>query len=83
MNTETESNFNLFVSFIQRIVKQNKLSLTFTKNTIFPHKTVCFLSNLYNALKLKSMFFYPTNTKLKPRISSSQTSTFLSPIYCT
>ena len=51
MNLETDSRISLLVTFIQRFVTQNKLSLIFTKTLLFPHKTAYFSNNSHNAYK--------------------------------
>ena len=50
MNLETEVKIKLLVTFIQQFVTQSKFSLIFAK-TLFPHKTVYFSNNSYDALK--------------------------------
>ena len=51
LNLETEGKISLLVTFIQRFVKQSKLSIVFIKTLLFPHKTAYFSNNSHDAYK--------------------------------
>ena len=48
LNLETKNKISLLVTFIQRFVTENKLSLIFTKTLLFPHNTVHFSNNSHD-----------------------------------
>ena len=66
MNLEIEGKISLLVTFIQRFVTQNKLSLIFTKALLFPHKTAYFSHNSHNAYKNADGNSKFNTTKLNP-----------------
>ena len=51
LNLETESKISLLVTFIQRFIKQSKLSLIFTETLLFLHKTAYLSNNSHNGYK--------------------------------